>query len=234
MSRTARLFDLLQALRGYRYPVSGADLAQKLGVSLRTLYRDIDTLRAQGADIEGEAGLGYVLRPGFMLPPLMLSLDEIEALTLGVQWVGINADPVMAVSARQAIAKLSAVIPDDVRQKLDQSAVKVMQTSAPHVRPSPEESEHLPLIREALRRERRLELRYATPDQPVSQRTVWPLMLAFFERARVLVTWCEWRQDFRNFRCDRIVSVAMRDDRYPDRRLSLIRKWREREGLDQT
>ena len=88
MSRAQRLLDLIQALRGYRRPVSGATLAETLGISLRTVYRDIETLKAQGAHIDGEPGVGYVLRPGFMLPPLMFSEEEIEAIVLGSRWVG--------------------------------------------------------------------------------------------------------------------------------------------------
>ena len=92
MSRAQRLLDLIQFLRGYRRPVSGAVLAEALGISLRTLYRDIETLNAQGAHIDGEPGLGYVLRPGFMLPPLMFSEEEIEAIVLGSRWVADRAD----------------------------------------------------------------------------------------------------------------------------------------------
>src|ERR1700736_1140910 len=92
MSRAQRLLDLIQQLRGYRRPVSGAVLAGALGISLRTLYRDIDTLKAQGAHIDGEPGVGYILRPGFMLPPLMFSEEEIEALVLGGRWVAAQTD----------------------------------------------------------------------------------------------------------------------------------------------
>ena len=92
MSRAQRLLDLIQLLRGYRRPVSGAVLAEALGISLRTLYRDIDTLNAQGAHIDGEPGIGYVLRPGFMLPPLMFSEEEIEAIVLGSRWVADRTD----------------------------------------------------------------------------------------------------------------------------------------------
>ena len=92
MSRSERLLDLLQILRGYRQPVSGQVLADRLGVSIRTLYRDIATLQGQGADIQGEPGLGYVLKPGFMLPPLMFTVDEIEALVLGARWVARRGD----------------------------------------------------------------------------------------------------------------------------------------------
>lgn len=111
MSRTERLLDLIQTLRRHRCPVSGAQLADELTVSLRTIYRDIQTLIAQGAPIEGEAGIGYVLRPGFTLPPLMFSRDEIEALILGSGMVARAADPALAKAARNALAKIAAVLP---------------------------------------------------------------------------------------------------------------------------
>ena len=119
MSRANRLLDLLQALRRHRYPVSGHLLAQDLGISLRTLYRDIETLKAQGAHIEGEAGVGFVLRPGFMLPPLMFTPDEIEAIVLGSNWVAKRADAPLSAAAKNALAKISAVMPDDLREMLD-------------------------------------------------------------------------------------------------------------------
>ena len=119
MSRAARLLDLLQLLRRRRTAVPGTELAAELGVSLRTLYRDIATLQAQGADIVGEAGLGYVLQPGFTLPPLMLNRDELEALTLGMAWVADRGDGGMQTAAREVLAKLRAVIPVDLRAHLD-------------------------------------------------------------------------------------------------------------------
>src|SRR5690606_491436 len=110
MSRAARLLDLIQLLRNRRVPVTGPALAAELGVSIRTLYRDIATLQAQGADIQGEPGLGYVLRPGFTLPPLMFSADEIEALVLGSRWVAKRAaDERLAAAASNALSKISAV-----------------------------------------------------------------------------------------------------------------------------
>ena len=105
MSRAQRLLDLIQLLRGYRRPVSGAVLAEALGISLRTLYRDIDTLNGQGAHIDGEPGVGYVLRPGFMLPPLMFSEDEIEAIVLGSRWVANRTDAALSGAARSAFGQ---------------------------------------------------------------------------------------------------------------------------------
>ncbi|EQD59846.1 DeoR family transcriptional regulator [mine drainage metagenome] len=115
----------MQCLRRHRYPVSGAALASELGISLRTLYRDIAALQAQGARIDGEPGVGYVLRPGFMLPPLMFSEDEIEALVLGSRWVADRADDPLGQAARNAMAKIAAVLPTELRNALDASALFV-------------------------------------------------------------------------------------------------------------
>src|SRR5437899_2828777 len=125
MSRAQRLLDLIQLLRGYRRPVSGAVLAEALGISLRTLYRDIETLNGQGAQIDGEPGVGYVLRPGFMLPPLMFSEDEIEAIVLGSRWVAVRTDAALSGAARSALAKISAVLPPDLKDGLDTSGLLI-------------------------------------------------------------------------------------------------------------
>ena len=128
MSRAERLLDLIQVLRRHRHPVKGAVLAEATGVSLRTLYRDIDALKAQGAHIDGEAGVGYVLRPGFMLPPLMFSEEEIEALVLGSRWVHQRADSSLADAAANVLAKIGAVLPKDLRDTLDDSGLLVGST----------------------------------------------------------------------------------------------------------
>src|SRR5712692_11642714 len=125
VSRAQRLLDLIQLLRRHRFPISGASLAQELGVSLRTLYRDIETLNAQGARIDGEAGIGYVLRPGFMLPPLMFSEEEIEALVLGSRWVAERADAPLSKAAANVLAKIGAVLPKDLRETLDDSGLLI-------------------------------------------------------------------------------------------------------------
>src|SRR5579859_1685655 len=125
MARAKRLLDLIEILRRHRYPVTGAALADELKVSVRTLYRDIALLQGQGADIDGEPGLGYVLRPGYLLPPLMFSEDEIEALVLGSRWVADRTDDPLAAAARNALAKIAAVLPDDLREALDASALLV-------------------------------------------------------------------------------------------------------------
>ena len=125
LPRANRLLDLIQLLRGHRFPVSGAKLAQELGISLRTLYRDIASLQAQGAGIEGEAGVGFILRPGFLLPQLMFSPDEIEALVLGARWVAQRTDPQLAGAAHSLLAKISAVLPPELRPVIETSALIV-------------------------------------------------------------------------------------------------------------
>ena len=125
MSRSARLLDLIQLLRAHRRPVSGAALAGALGVSLRTLYRDIATLQAQGADIDGAPGVGYKLKPGFLLPPIMLREEEIEALVLGMRWVASRTDPTLEAAASHALAKIAAVLPPELRRELERTALLV-------------------------------------------------------------------------------------------------------------
>lgn len=226
MSRTQRLLDLLQILRRHRFPVSGARLAGELGVSLRTLYRDMATLQAQGACIDAEPGLGYVLRPGFMLPPLMFSEEEVEALVLGMRWAADRGDSRLADAARDVLAKIAAVLPEDLRHDLDSSALLV----APSRREAGGEA-LLPQIRQAIRAERKLRLRYRDARGADSERLVWPFALGYFDHVRVLVAWCELRQAFRHFRADRIDALTVEAVRYPRRRQCLLRAWREQEGL---
>src|ERR1700754_4544326 len=140
------MLDLIQVLRRHRHPVSGATLAEATGVSLRTLYRDIELLKAEGAHIDGEPGVGYVLRPGFMLPPLMFSEEEIEAIVLGSRWVADRADAALSAAARNALAKIAAVLPQDLKTSLDASSLLVGPGDAVAAGDA-----KLPVIRSAIR-----------------------------------------------------------------------------------
>lgn len=222
MSRAERLLQLMQFLRCHRFPVSGASLATEMGVSLRTLYRDIASLQAQGALIDGEVGVGYVLRPGFMLPPLMFSEEEIEALVLGSRWVADRADARLGEAARNAVAKISAVLPADLRHELETNALFVGPTE-PFIGSDLELTD----IRHAIRAELKLEIVYRDPKGAETARTIWPFALAFFDRVRVVVAWCELRQDTRHFRADRIVGFTVSKTRYPKRRQTLLKEWRD-------
>jgi len=228
MSRSERLLDLLQALRRHRRPVSGRQLAGELGISLRTLYRDIATLQGQGAAIEGEAGIGYVLQPGYLLPPLMFSAEEIEALVLGMRFVTQRTDEPLQAAAANALAKIAAVLPADLSRELEASTLLV----GPPVSPPPEAVD-LAILRRAIRTETMAAIAYSDGKGEASERIVWPFALGFFEQARVLVAWCELRQDFRHFRTDRIQRFTVTDRRYPRRRAALLKAWRavETHGL---
>lgn len=221
MSRTQRLLDLLQLLRQHRYPISGKLLAEKLDISLRTLYRDIATLQSQGACIEGEPGLGYVLRPGFMLPPLMFSEEEIEALVLGSRWVARRADDKLKDAAKNALAKISAVLPPPLRYQLESSGLLVGPAK------NKEANEHEMVIRHAIRKEFKLGLSYLDLRGCESKRTIWPLALGFFEEVRIVVAWCELRKDFRHFRTDRITQINLLETPINKRRQILLKQWRE-------
>jgi len=227
MSRAARLLDLMELLRRHRHPVAGASLAAQLGISLRSLYRDIATLQAQGAHIEGEAGLGYVLKPGFTLPPLMFSADEVEALVLGSRWVAGRADDEqLAAAARHALAKISAVLPAELRHEMDSTALLVGPGE-----PLPRLDQVLARLRAAMRKECKVRLHYCDLKGRSSERVVWPFALGFFDQARVLVAWCELRGERRSFRCDQIEALEVLEERYPQRRQVLLKAWREAEGI---
>ncbi|MEO5764689.1 MAG: YafY family protein, partial [Casimicrobiaceae bacterium] len=205
---------------------SGAALARELGVSLRTVYRDIGALQAQGARIDGEPGVGYVLRPGFLLPPLMFSDDEIEALVLGSRWVADRADARLGEAARGALARIAAVLPAELRHDLDTSALLVGPGA-----PLAAGDANLPTVRRAIRNERKLEIAYRDLRERTTTRTVWPFALAFFDRVRVMVAWCELRNGYRHFRTDRVTSLASTDTRYPRPRQALLKEWRAQQQI---
>jgi predicted DNA-binding transcriptional regulator YafY len=226
MSRAERLLELMQVLRRHRRPVSGALLARELGISLRTLYRDIASLQARGAHIDGEPGMGYLLRPGFMLPPLMFSQEEIEALVLGSRWVADRADTELASAARNLLAKIGAVLPPDLRHELDSSALLVGPGT-----PLAAGDAELPKIRRAIRAQRKVEIRYRDTKGEETRRTIWPFALGFFDRVRVIAAWCELRRDLRHFRTDRIVALEISKTPYPRARQALLKEWRANQRI---
>ena len=221
--RAARLLALLSALRRRRRPVTAATLAEELGVSTRTLYRDVATLQAQGAPIEGEAGLGYVLRPGFFLPPLMFDQRQADAIMLGLMMVRRRADPELAAAADEALGRIGAALPAEIADQALASGLR-----AGGNRPVPP---HLGAIRTALETERKLCLTYRDGAGRGSERVVWPIAIGFLEAAEVLAAWCESRRDFRHFRLDRIQSVAASREGPPRRRRILLAEWRASQGV---
>jgi len=230
MSRSQRLLDLIQLLRTHRYAVTAEALAADLGVSVRTVYRDILTLQGQGAPIEGEAGVGYVLRPGFTLPPLMFTVDELEALVLGMGWVARRPDEPLAKAARNLRAKVQAVLPPALARELDATTLLVgsLKTPAP-VAPGLTAD-----LRRAVREGLKVDLDYGDKEGRTTRRRVWPFGLGYFEDALVVMAWCELRQDLRHFRVDRIRRWAVLAEGYPEPRHQLLARWRDQEGVPES
>ena len=221
MSRAARLLLLLQAFRGRRLPVTAAELARSLEVSERTIYRDLAELAAQGAPIEGEAGVGYILRPGLFLPPLMLSEDEVEAVMLGLRYVDQRGDEVLTRAAAAALAKIGSVLSSEAQAVL----AAPVAIPGPDGYGFPENAVPLTELRGAIRSQKRLRITYVDGRRNRTDRVVWPFQLGFTNDARVLAAWCETRRAFRFFRTDRILSAAL-GERYPARRVDLLRDFR--------
>ncbi|WP_237387019.1 helix-turn-helix transcriptional regulator [Xenorhabdus sp. Sc-CR9] len=226
MSRAQRLLSLMEILRSYHFPVQGKVLAQKLNISLRTLYRDIATLQVQGAVIEGEAGIGYVLRPGFVLPPLMLTQNEIEALVLGANWVSKRTDPQLKQSANSAISKIAAVIPEELKQFLETSSLLVGSAST-KIQPSID----IRQIRQAINDRHKITFSYLDLKGNSSERTIWPFALGYFENISIVIGWCELREAIRHFRSDRMICLHIEKQSYPRSRQSLLKEWRETENI---
>jgi predicted DNA-binding transcriptional regulator YafY len=226
MSRTTRLFKLMDALRGHRRPVTAARLADDLAVSVRTVYRDIQTLIDLGAPLEGEAGMGYLLRAGFFLPPLMFGEEELEALVLGARWVQGQGDATLAQAAASALAKIATASPKDLRDKMADTGLWAPRFPTPAEHPN-----GLRTIREAMRREQKLSVTYVDESGATTERVLWPIALAFFQGKRLLVAWCELRKGFRHFRPDRIASLNCTGQPYPTRRAALAKTWRREHNV---
>lgn len=202
MRRADRLFSLLLELRRARV-VTARRLAERLEVSERTIYRDIVDLQASGIPITGEAGVGYRLS-GFDLPPLMFDREEVEAMVLGARVVEAWGDGALAAAATTAVAKIEAALPRTRAHLVEETRLYVPQHGE-------RRADRLPLhrLRLAIRERRKVALRYADENERASERTVRPLALAFYPPVWLLISWCELRRDFRNFRLDRIASCEL-------------------------
>ncbi|MBV9219869.1 MAG: YafY family transcriptional regulator [Methylobacteriaceae bacterium] len=223
MARTDRLLALVQLLRRHRRAVTADLIAEELDVSVRTIYRDISTLIASRVPIRGEAGVGYILEPGFDLPPMMFTTDEVEAVLVGMRWLRVRGDTALAKAADDVLAKVGAVLPSSLQPLLFDGGLFAPTFRGRGEAPRIDEAS----LREAIRRERKISITYADQDGTRTSRTVWPFGLSFFNNAHVIMAWCELREDFRHFRTDRIHDLSLLEDRYPVRRTKLLRRWEE-------
>ncbi len=225
MDKTERLFALLDSLRRRRSPTTAEALAEEHQVSVRTIYRDVQKLVSLGAPIEGEAGLGYVLRAGFFMPPLMFSPVELEALVLGARWVQTLPDGELGAAARNALAKIATASTDDLRARIDDPGLWPINLAK---RGSGPRTPILERARQAMRNERAVELAYEDADGQATARTVWPIQLAYYEQKEIVVAWCCLREDYRSFRTDRITTFELTAHSYGRRRAELTAEFTAR------
>jgi predicted DNA-binding transcriptional regulator YafY len=211
MRRADRLFLIIHALRGRRTAMPARRLAETLGVSLRTVYRDVADLQVSGVPIEGEAGVGYLLRKGSDIPPLMFNADELEALVVGTRFVCAFGGEHLAQAAQAALLKIEAVLPPELRARTRRSRI-----FAPPRRDRIETTGVIDRLHAAIAQHRVLQLEYRDESARISTREVEPLCLAFWGGSWTLGAWCRLRQDFRNFRPDRIVTFSATDEAFDE------------------
>ncbi|MDK1375623.1 MULTISPECIES: YafY family protein [unclassified Sinorhizobium] len=220
MRKASRLFEIIQILRLARKPVTAADIAETLEVTPRSIYRDIAALQAMRVPIEGERGLGYVLRPGFDLPPLMFTIEETEAIVLALALLARTGDEELKAAARRVNQKITGAVPGPLRQAFQSQALHAWGTVA-----APPPAIDLAMVRRAIRDEQKLALDYRDELGRASERIVRPLALIYYSEHAMMVAWCELRQDIRNFRADRVEHCEPVDDFFLGEGNDLRRLW---------
>ena len=220
MRRSDRLFDIIQRLRAATRPMTAAMLAAGLEVTPRTIYRDIATLQARRVPIDGEAGVGYVLRKGFDLPPLMFTIEEIEAIAVGARMVRRLRDPKLQEAADGVLAKVTTVLPEALRASLVGSPIFVSAGDAVAA-----EGVDLADLRAAIRESRKFHITYADEKGRRTHRTIWPIAMAYYVDVTLVGAWCELRADYRNFRVERIGASRVLDEHFDQDNGRLFREW---------
>jgi predicted DNA-binding transcriptional regulator YafY len=210
LRRTDRLFDIIQALRVATRPVTAAMLAEQLEVTVRTVYRDVATLQARRIPIEGAAGLGYVLRRGFDLPPLMFTADEVDAIAVSARLVRRLRDPGLQQAADSVLAKVATVLPTALRTAAVSAPFYVSDGNA-----EVPQGIDLSDVRRAIRETTKLRITYADARHQPTDRIIWPIAIAYYVDVTIIGAWCELRNDYRHFRVERIVASALLGERFP-------------------
>jgi len=226
VARTSRMFEIIQLLRSRNVPLTAEAMAEVLGVTKRTVYRDVAALQAMRVPIEGEAGVGYVMRPGFDLPPLMFDAEEVEAVVVGLALLGRTGDQALLAAAKRAGAKIASVLPGDKDHDLDEWP---LYASSWHSIPG--SLVQTSVLRSAIRNEERLHLTYGDSEGRESVRTVKPLAIVYYIDVVVLAAWCELRKDFRHFRVDRILKCTLSGQYFRGEAEKLRSIWRKAQKL---
>jgi predicted DNA-binding transcriptional regulator YafY len=226
MGRSNRMFEVIQVLRGARKPLTAQDLAERLEVNKRTIYRDISALQTMRIPIEGEAGIGYIMRRGFDLPPLMFDADEVEAIVVGLALLRRTGDHGLQMAAASVGTKIAEVLPRETGNSLDTRTLHVSTwgASLPGI--------DMKAVRQAIREERKLRLGYLDAGNLPTQRVVRPIALVYYVEVAVLAAWCELRDDFRHFRVDRIASLKMLAERFSGQGNGLRALWEQTKPVD--
>lgn len=220
MRKASRLFEIIQILRLAKRLVTAAEIAAQLEVTMRSIYRDIAALQAMRVPIEGERGLGYILRPGFTLPPLMLSIEETEAIVLALALLERTADTELRRAAKQVNRKIAAVVPAPLSQTFSTNALHAWGTVAPVP-----DAVDLSLVRRSIRDEQKLMLDYRDEWGNATERRIRPIALIYYSQTANIVAWCELRDAIRNFRADRVEHCEAVDDFFPGQGDRLRQVW---------
>ncbi|MGB0960994.1 MAG: helix-turn-helix transcriptional regulator [Halocynthiibacter sp.] len=220
MSKSLRHHHIMQLLRQLPAPVKARDLAKELSVTIRTIYRDIDSLRQAGAIIDGEAGFGYVLTEDPALPPMLFTQDETECLVLGLREVRAVGDPVLVHAAETALLKLKAALPDRMRAELDHAVLHAHRFGA-----RPEISIDVADLRRAIRQEREIHITYQDAQGVLSQRRILPLSVLYIDNVLLLPSYCKLRSAYRAFRLDRIQGFTKTGIGFRPRRVAMLREF---------
>jgi predicted DNA-binding transcriptional regulator YafY len=213
MSKSTRMFEIIQMLRAASNPVLAQEMAEALEVSVRTIYRDIASLQAQQTPIYGEAGIGYVMRKGYDLPPLNLDVEEAEAIAIGLSLIARIGDPDLWRAAGRASRKLVGVAPGT--RNLVASSSGIDATEAVNLRK----------LRHAIRDERKIALSYRDISERDTDRVIWPIVLIYYVDAVMVAGWCELRQAFRHFRLDRVQRWNILEDEFAGKGAALLEEW---------
>jgi predicted DNA-binding transcriptional regulator YafY len=223
MRRADRLMQIVQIMRRRGTATTARMLADELEVVPRTIYRDIADLQGSGVPIDGEAGVGYVLRQGYDLPPLMFNANEVDAIVVGARLVIARGDAELARAAMDVLAKMSDVLPERLAAQMRQSTLYATQYGYPQG----EEAKVMPIVRAAIRGNHKLALAYLDLKDQATERIIWPLAVAYFAQATLIAAWCELRGDYRAFRTDRVKHCTLLDARFDPKGGALLHAFME-------
>lgn len=226
MSRSIRMFEIIQLLRNAAAPLTAKRIGELLEVSKRTAYRDIAALKSMRVPIDGEAGVGYIMRPGFDLPPLAFTSDEIEAIVVGLALLNRTGDTGLQNAAEQVAKKLNDVLPEGSASTLTNTQLHVSNWLA-----SPSSGTTMSKLRRAIREEECFEITYSNVDGNISRRTIKPLAIIYYTEVELLAGWCELRSDFRHFRVDRIKKLKLTGVSFSEEALQLRNLWLEHHAV---